>query len=796
MIEYVNRVRVEKEEEFEESIFCDVYKNAHFMVKQIIKQNLLCDKENELDYFCNENYIANVISFLGERGMGKSSAMLSFAYHLKNYNFSKAPENKDIKNYRYDDAKFYVMPKIDAAILAKGEGLFDVVLANLWDKFKIYDGGYYEKGYEYEQIRNKFKSIKSTYSEYLKQYGKEKNEVDSYMELHELNHVLNLRRNFHELVITYLRYIDTKQYVNYNKLFLVFPIDDIDLANDGSYSVLEQLRMFFSIPHVIILTTADMDRLALNLKTVLSSRLLYSDNCDEDDLKIISRYRYDYLSKVIPRNMRIYMPLLAEFSNPIYNEVKDYVHYIYIKEYNPSNVDAERFIKLLLAKKLHILVGPKLKCFSLVSGSLRNDVNTLSEVVGLLNYEQENVNRVSIFYQWYKKVLTISAENMQNDDFKWAIRDLWKLPDSTINYYMKRIGRKSYSTEEAAIGSYSEVINRIEELENIRPLNLEGIQRCILVYSMRIRQAMGLDKGIENNEGNISNYYGESVFSYLKLNGQYSLSFRISIEMFVDMPFDFDIKDGEKVNLQTFLNMGNNKEKCIEVFVVSLFLNIDKMPNVKLIGVNGAEKNADGDVQKVVLGTPKTVTFEVDEQGDTLYSGVIDGSVDVFFRRIINCEDLWNQYYEWLLNGLNIEYTEEEKENAEQELRRELDKIISIEKIKEWIKKYNIKCMYDFIPIQNVDIMVDVLKKLKDNYSIRLKENSIVNNAGVIIDVLCDIYKEVEKEYHTEYMDDPEVEYCNKLLELRNAVNLTQLDFESHVIPATRNNAMTELDEE
>ena len=86
-IDAVNRIKAEKANEFDDSIFSEVYQRTSEMVMQIIASNEKYEswEEHSLEKFINENQISNVISFLGERGMGKSSVMLSFAYYLKTF---------------------------------------------------------------------------------------------------------------------------------------------------------------------------------------------------------------------------------------------------------------------------------------------------------------------------------------------------------------------------------------------------------------------------------------------------------------------------------------------------------------------------------------------------------------------------------------------------------------------------------------------------------------------------------------------------------------------------------------
>lgn len=797
MIEYVNRIRLEHAKDFESSIFCDVYRNARFMVNQIIKQNPKHYEKSEFDDFCNENYVANVISFLGERGMGKSSTMLSFAYHLGQYNSNEIINGDLHSKYNYGSTKFYIMPKIDAAILAKGEGLFDVVLANLWDKFKSYDKEYYDKSYEYEQIKTRFKNIKNTYSQYLKQYGKEKNEVESYTELHDLNHVLNLRMDFLELVETYLTYIDRDSCRTCENVFLVFSIDDIDLANDGSYSVLEQLRMFFSIPHVIILTTADKDRLALNLKTELSNKLLYKGEHSKEDLNVVSHYRFEYLSKVLPRNMRIYMPHPNEINDPEYNEIEEHISEIYGDKYKVKGMNAEKFIKLLIAKKLQIMVGEDIKCFSLVSNSLRNNVNTLSEVIELLVDQKNDHERSSMFYQWYKKALTLGMDDIEDSDIGNNIKKLWTIPDWLINYYISHIDninlQQDYDKQNASKldVSYSQVLNSILELQNNYPMMREEIQRLILIYSMRIRNTIGIDVTECNKNKSLIKYTGENIFSDLNTGVETVLKTKVSAEMFADFSLTTSDTKGKKLKLNSLLDMGNNANKVIESFIVFLFCDFKtgELPIKKYlqneVKTVQSKDNINSSVELISGKSNQSKESELEEFANKINYA----SVEIFYNNLISCDELWKNYFEWFIKCINIECTDKEKEAADRKLKGKLAEYIKIDELSEWVAKYNIKTMYDFIPIQNVDIMLDVARALvQPKCLVKFLPDSIVNNAGVILKSLTDMYNNLEEEYNTKYMDNAMIPYYLKLSELNNMVSLRKIEFENQIIPAKVSN--------
>lgn len=93
-----------------------MYYKASLLIERIIdenERNANADKETQ---FAEENNICNIIAFIGKRGMGKSSAMLSFACSLE-------------KN-------FLRLPKIDMSMVTENESLLDIILAYMWEKYE------------------------------------------------------------------------------------------------------------------------------------------------------------------------------------------------------------------------------------------------------------------------------------------------------------------------------------------------------------------------------------------------------------------------------------------------------------------------------------------------------------------------------------------------------------------------------------------------------------------------------------------------------------------------------------
>lgn len=81
------RIKYENIESFNDSIFSSVYAQASYLVREIIEKNeeYHNNKRKRGNRYRNQEQIYNVISFVGGRGIGKTSCMLSFAEYLKDY---------------------------------------------------------------------------------------------------------------------------------------------------------------------------------------------------------------------------------------------------------------------------------------------------------------------------------------------------------------------------------------------------------------------------------------------------------------------------------------------------------------------------------------------------------------------------------------------------------------------------------------------------------------------------------------------------------------------------------------
>lgn len=408
----VNRIKYEKREQFKDSLFADVYDRAAGLVTLIIKENMkTADEDAMAENFCTEERFNNIISFWGERGMGKSSAMLSFALFLKKYDHGIEDR------YQLGISKkpgFYVLPRIDAAMLVRGEYLLDIILAKMWSAFEEKGNiGLMQNG-ELNETKQYFSDVKKSYEAYRKAIsGEEKYEMTSVRQLKELSKCLNLKEDFKKLVEAFLPcMMEFRGEID----FLVLAIDDLDVVVDNVDNILEQIRLFLSVPKVIVLVTADYGRLFLDCNKSFSDRLI-CDNVNYYERNQIRGYSEKYLAKIFPSNMRVHMPRINVTGGVDYN--------VKIPEESSlldggEGYDEKRFLFVMLAKYTKIMMYPfDSHRHFLQKTSLRGIVNELYELEKMNNMEKQE--RFETACLWIMTALIEEGKNiMEFWEYTWA----------------------------------------------------------------------------------------------------------------------------------------------------------------------------------------------------------------------------------------------------------------------------------------------------------------------------------------------------------------------------------------
>lgn len=221
------KVKIENKDEFINSIFSEVYEKAN----SILENQILKNENGNM----SKEYNNNIIAFSGERGAGKTSAMLSFAKSL-------------------DKDKYQLLNMIDPSMLRGCIDILEIIVAQILEDFKnkLNNGGdevdELAKRELIDLLERIYKNLRILNQEKSDFYANEdiNNLIDTASAM-ELKSTLNIA------IGKYLKIIKKEK--------LVLIVDDLDLNTSNHYVVLEKVRKYLIIPNVLILICFKKDQL-------------------------------------------------------------------------------------------------------------------------------------------------------------------------------------------------------------------------------------------------------------------------------------------------------------------------------------------------------------------------------------------------------------------------------------------------------------------------------------------------------------------------------------------------------
>ena len=349
----------------DDSLFHDVYKGAAKNVADIITGL----SENKNEYFSNP-----CIAFVGKRGTGKSSAMISFANFLhkitpKTSQWIDDPEVESKLNNSY----FYVLPPIDTANMGKKETIIADVSAEMYSQFESL-----KSDITVEQKREFIEAAKKTNSSAILQCFGEWDELGDQL-LAETEKVVHIRKLFEKMVQSFLNIV--KKEKENRQSYLVIQIDDLDMNVSNSFRIMEEIRTIMSTKNVIVLLSVDLRQLKTVLKIHFENSLTSKDIFDYHTItKIAKDLSYKYTEKLLPADRRHYMPELTTeqlgaliSSNFLGDNDESWETMGWSDEYQPSVIHA--FMHLLWRKTMLIPMKNEYGDYILLPHNLRSLCN-------------------------------------------------------------------------------------------------------------------------------------------------------------------------------------------------------------------------------------------------------------------------------------------------------------------------------------------------------------------------------------------------------------------------------------
>lgn len=310
-------------------IFYDQYISAARMLDAIVAGQ----EASELRQWCMSEAENNIIAFCGERGEGKSSAMISFVN-------AAYQSDKDIERSIFADCEnvkrtYFAEPiMIDPSMLDGVHNVLDIVLATLYRKFqdKYEEDNRCLERHQRESLLDQFQKVYrciSLINNQTKMLDDEYDYEGNIGKLSKLGESTRLRSEVERLIGQYLDLMPGSGKEGKAAGCLLIAIDDLDLCSSNAYKMAEQIRKYLVIPKVAIVMAIKIEQLDLcvkeqNLKNYenitrleMSAQNKRNNNGNNgsqpgkwesgllDEVRGMSER---YVAKLIPRARRNYLP--------------------------------------------------------------------------------------------------------------------------------------------------------------------------------------------------------------------------------------------------------------------------------------------------------------------------------------------------------------------------------------------------------------------------------------------------------------------------------------------------------
>lgn len=426
----------------------------------------------------------NIIAFCGERGSGKSSVMLSFMKAV-----IRAGENDDknmdtlqfAQEIRENDWGARIV--IDPSMFDEVHNIMDIILAHIYQDFNER----YEKDnqridpYEREKM---LKLLAAAYKSLSIIRNKEKVLSDEYdlegniTKLQKLGEGTRLKKAMEDLIAFYLelipKFVGRK---NQKCEKLLIAIDDLDLCNEYSYVMAEQIRKYLILPNVIILMAIKIEQLELGIeeknrrdfeKTIAGRK---GEGSLEEEIQGMSER---YVTKLIPTARRIYLPKLDATQVCLEFDNNPVAYGVVIVE--------NRIIRLIIEKTgMYFIPSYNNSYHYLVPENLRDFVNlylllnSMKEPAGSEQEKQQiKLENIYIFSAYFKAEM---IKKKVNGIRLKALQEVFECDDNSQNYNMGNYLDNLLSTANKTVNKY---------MYDFPPMSLAAVMDNLMIVSQNL----------------------------------------------------------------------------------------------------------------------------------------------------------------------------------------------------------------------------------------------------------------------------------------------------------------------
>lgn len=284
-----------------DALFTREYEQALGIVKTIMKmQKKPCSRNSEYishqGKSCktqNRNNKNNILLFAGQRGGGKTSAVTSFGQYLEQHTVEKNV--------------FRCLPMIDPSYFDNNNNILKSVLTMMFRVAtceNLNNTNNNSDNHSYNELWKLFSKAFKTLED-IERAGTQEYSLEI---LNELGEASNLQETMQCLVQEFIRVSPVKCDC------LVLMIDDLDMNVTYAVQMLEQIRKFLMLDHLIILVAANLDQLQNEMREFYSNAFQQTIQYTNSSLSVdVEDLATRYLLKVFPASRRIHLSNITQY---------------------------------------------------------------------------------------------------------------------------------------------------------------------------------------------------------------------------------------------------------------------------------------------------------------------------------------------------------------------------------------------------------------------------------------------------------------------------------------------------
>lgn len=487
---------LESLKDFKGSFYKNVYQEAYLRIHDII---ISAQKYEEMQYkkipTSVQAFFPNIITFIGARGGGKTSVMLSLMSALKEYQKDSRLQEDFYSFKEQKNIVFTCLDCIDGSLMEHGEDVFKTILAQMYRKFTDLEteGGIYKSSdfdFRKRELLKGFENVYRTVCDIENMGSEQPKAGEAYMSsLQSFSSSQKVRKDFVELINKFTDLMKYNQHERYElgmEHYVVIAIDDIDLNIQNSFSMLEKIHRYCTVPNVIVLLTLDIQQMLSIVTQHFYGVVPKVNKLLINQELYVRKLSIDYLEKALPVNYRIYIPKVSQ-NVVIGKENKNVKSTILSKLYRCSGVcfDSQGL-------KRHFYVPSSMRGFA----GFYLMLNSMEEMqdAHLTDGNQYSEEKATAYENTFEENYEILLSDLEN---RMILEKLYKREDiqffrdvmrsdirramANVKEYFENCENRTGGREDYDV-TYGELVETLYEMGRIKNGYYKPMVHCLLAY--------------------------------------------------------------------------------------------------------------------------------------------------------------------------------------------------------------------------------------------------------------------------------------------------------------------------